>query len=157
MRHHLAVIYRPFLRLIRDRKKTVECRLGQAGVPPHGAMESGDLIWFKEANGPIRLVAVVRSVRFFCPLTPHEVDLIHKQYGQYILAPWSFWRAHRYANAATLAWLGEISELEPFQISKYDRRAWTVLGGPPVPIPKVEDVGSFVVDHDEVRRRIQEG
>lgn len=133
MRHHLAVIYRPFFKHILDHRKTIECRFGRARVPPHGVLEAGDLIWFKESGGPVRMVASVRSIRFFDALTPHMVDLIRARYDEHILAPRSFWRANRHAKMATLAWLDEICELEPFQIAKQDRRAWVVLDGPPLP------------------------
>lgn len=141
MRHHLAIIYRPLVRLILDGRKTIECRLGSAGVPPHGSLEAGDLIWFKEVGGPVRLVAIARSVRCFQSLSPHEVNLIRTRFDEQIQAPRSFWQAHRHAQAATLAWLGEICELEPFQIAKRDRRGWVVLDGPPVPCPKAAGRG----------------
>lgn len=157
MRHHLAIIYRPFFRLILDGRKTIECRLGRAGVPPHGCLEAGDLIWFKESGGPVRIVARARSVRCLHPLSPHEVDLIRTRFDEQIMAPRTFWRKHRHAPAATLAWLGEICELEPFRVAKQDRRAWVVLDGPPVPKPKVSGAERISVENDEPRNRKQEG
>ena len=119
--------------MILDGHKTIECRIGRVGIPPHGYLDVGDLIWFKEAGGLVRLVAVARSVRCFHPLSPHELDLIRDRFNEQILAPRAFWRMHRHAQVATLGWLGEICELKPFQVAKRDRRAWVVLDGPPVP------------------------
>ncbi len=136
MRHHLAIIYRPFFGLILNGRKTIECRLGRAGVLPHGVLATGDLIWFKESAGPVRMVATARSVRFFDSLTTHAIDLIRDRYDEHILAPRSFWRVNRHAQVATLAWLDEICEVGPFQVAQQDQRAWVVLDGPPVPESK---------------------
>lgn len=133
MRHHLAILYRPLLKAIIEGQKKIECRLGKMGHPPHEVLSAGDLIWLKEAGGPIRAVATARSVRSFPHLTRHKLDLIRRRWSSEICAPESFWRSGRDATAATLIWLGEVCPLEPFRIVKRDLRAWVVLAGPPVP------------------------
>ncbi len=133
MHHHLAVLYRPYVDEIIAGRKTVECRLGKMGFPPHGFLRAGDLIWFKEVSGPVRAVATARSVRCLAPLTPAMIDLIRREWNREIRAPAEFWESRRRAAAATLIWLGNVCSLRPFWIEKRNRRAWMVLDGPPIP------------------------
>jgi len=133
MWHHLAVFYRSCLDDIIAGLKTIECRLGQVNLPPHGDLDAGDLIWLKQVSGPVRAVVTARSVRRFDPLTPHLLKLIRRQWGQQIRAPLSFWKGHQSANLATLIWLTDVCTFKPFTIEKRDRRAWIILESPPVP------------------------
>ena len=133
MRHHLAILYATFLEDITAGRKTVECRFGKIGYPPHGLTEPGDLIWLKETSGPVRAIATARSVRCFQHLTPRMIDLLRREWNPEIRAPEAFWQSHRHATAATLIWLGHVCPLRPFWIEKSDRRAWVLLEGPPVP------------------------
>ena len=133
MQHHLAVLYRSYLDEIAEGRKTVECRLGRMGSPPHGFLRSGDLIWFKEISGPVRVVASARSVRCFRDLTPAMIELIRREWNREIRASAEFWDQRCHATAATLVWLGHVCPLRPFHIAKRNRRAWMVLGGPPIP------------------------
>jgi len=103
------------------------------GYTPHRALEPGDLIWLKESSGPVRAVATAGTVRCFDRLTPARVDWLRREFNDGIRAPASFWRRHRGARFATLAWLEDICALSPFWVVKHDRRAWVVLSGPPVP------------------------
>lgn len=133
VRHHLAVLYPAYLADILAGRKTVECRFGRTGLPPHGFLQAGDLIWFKEVSGPVRAVVRARSVRRLADLTPARVRLIRREWGRQIRAPEAFWQAHRGATAATLIWLGSVCPLRPFWVDKRDRRAWVVLADPPIP------------------------
>ena len=62
-RHHLAILKPPYLREILAGRKTIECRFGKIGNPPHRKLASSDLIWLKEVAGPVRGVVAVREVR----------------------------------------------------------------------------------------------
>ena len=133
MRHHLAILYRTYVDAILVGDKTIECRLNRMGSIPQGLVEPGDLIWFKESNGPVRAVAAARIVRRFEGLTPERVDWLRRRFNGGIGASASFWRRHRDARAGVLIWLDNVCALEPFWVRKRDRRAWVVLAAPPVP------------------------
>jgi len=133
MRHHLAILYRPYLEEIMCGSKRIECRLGKIGYPPHGLVGSGDLIWLKETNGPVRAVASVAAVQLFHPLTDDLLDWVRHEFGDQIRAPAAFWRAGVDATAATLIGFDFVCCLRPFRIVKRDRRAWVPLAGPPIP------------------------
>ena len=133
MRHHLAIVEGRYIDAILAGRKTIECRLGLIGSVPYGAVEAGDLIWFKEICGPVRGVASTQKVESFEALTPARVDWLRRTYNAQIGAPSSFWQAYQQARYATLVHLQEVCPLTPFRIQKRDRRAWVVLDEPPVP------------------------
>ena len=133
MRHHLAVLHRLHLNEILSGRKTVECRLGQIGYLPYGCVQGGDLIWLKEASGPVQAVASAAAVQTLQPLTPDLLDWVRRQFNDRIRAPAGFWHNGRRATAATLVWLEDVCPLRPFQVAKHDRRAWVPLAQPPVP------------------------
>jgi len=135
MQHHLAILLPRHLRLILSGHKTVECRLGQRSIPPHGFVDPDDIIWLKQSSGPIHGVARAERIRSYQDLDTATVQRLHRDYGQAICAEASFWRSHRYARYATLIWLEDVKPLPPFRIDKTDRRPWVVLPSPPVPHP----------------------
>lgn len=135
MHHHLAILYGSYLDEVVSGRKTVECRLGKMGYPPHGAVRPGDLIWFKETSGPVRVVASAQSIRCFRDVTPAMVETIRRQWGREIRASADFWQRGRQmgAEAVTLIWLGNVCPLRPFRVEKRNRRAWVVLAEAPAP------------------------
>jgi hypothetical protein len=133
MRHHLAVLYRTYVTQIIRGRKTVECRLGQMGYPPHGLIGPGDLVWLKEVSGPVRAAVRVEGVRSLPLAETRSLEQIRREWNDRILAPAEFWRAGRTASVATLIVFGQVCAFEPFRIRKTDRRAWVPLARPPVP------------------------
>jgi ASC-1-like (ASCH) protein len=133
MQHHLAILYRSYVDAILSGEKTIECRLSRMGNIPQALVQPGDLIWLKERCGPVRAVAAARVVRRFEHLTPDRVDWLRRRFNAGIAGPASFWYQHRSARVGVLIWLDNICPLEPFWVSKSDRRAWGVLAAPPVP------------------------
>lgn len=135
MQHHLAILLPRYLELVLSGRKTVECRLGQRSIPPHGFVDPDDIIWLKQSSGPIHGVAQAGRIRSYQGLDAATVQRLRRDYGQAICAEPRFWRAHRHARYATLIWLEDVKPLPPFRIDKTDRRPWVVLPGPPVPHP----------------------
>lgn len=133
MRHHLAVLYRAYVTQIIHGRKTVECRLGEMGYPPHGFVQVGDLVWLKDVSGPVRAVVRVKEVRSIPLGGRGALERVRREWNEKVLAPVSFWRARRQASVATLIELGDLCAFRPFRIIKSDRRDWVRLSHPPVP------------------------
>lgn len=131
--NHLAIIRARYLGDIITGRKTVECRLGKMGYPPHGQVQSGDIIWFKLPSGPVRALARVRRVRVFEALGAALLRRIRREWGARIRAPQAFWAKACHAKVATLIWLDHVCPLRPYRVGKSDRRAWVVLAKPPMP------------------------
>jgi hypothetical protein len=133
MMHHLAILYPVYVDEIIVGHKTVECRLGHEGYPPHGAVQAGDLLWLKDVSGPVRAVVSVREVQTIRLRDPDAVERIRQKWNGRILAPPEFWDTHRNAQVATLIVLGDLCAFKPFRVIKTDRRAWVSMSRPPVP------------------------
>ena len=134
IKHHLAILQRPYLDLIIAGKKTVECRLGKAIYPPHSQVCPGDLLWLKESCGPIHAVVQVAQAETFQLTGEASLEQIRQHWNDRILAPLEFWQLRYDANAATLITLNsKLCIFKPFQVIKKDRRAWVVLRQPPKP------------------------
>ncbi len=130
MRHHLAVLCATYLQLIREGTKTVECRLSRHAEPPYGVVESGDLLWLKEASGPVRAVAEVGKVQLIESVDRAALRRIRRQLDDRIQAEPAFWRIKHRAAYCTLIWLRDVQSVTPFRIVKTDSRAWVMLDGP---------------------------
>ncbi len=133
MRHHLATLYRTYLDQIVAGRKTVECRLGRPGFPPHGMVQPGDLIWLKEVSGPVRAAVSVTAVETAPLASPEVLEDVRQRWNDRVLAPPEFWTIRGPGRVATLIVLGDLCSFEPFSIQKADRRAWVPLGRPPIP------------------------
>lgn len=133
MRHHLAMLYGHYISEILAGRKTIECRFGTFGYPPHGMVAAGDLIWLKAVSGPVHAVASVSRVESIRPLTPERISWIRDNLNGQIGASDEFWGQKFGASMATLVWLSDVCAFQPFSIRKRDRRAWVVLAEPPIP------------------------
>lgn len=135
MQHHLAVLYRTFIDAILAGRKTVECRLGRWGRPPHGLVKMGDLIWLKQVSGPVRAAVRVAEVHTIPLVSATDLRLVQRDWNDRVGAPAAFWQRGRSASVATLIGLGDVCGFGPdgFKIIKRDRRAWVLLASPPVP------------------------
>ncbi len=133
MRHHLAILYPTYLKMIGNGIKTVECRLTRVPIPPYGVIEAGDLLWLKESSGPVRFVAEAARVQTLDALNEREVARIRRQLNHCIRAEPAFWQAKQFARYGTLIWLEDVQPIEPFRVVKTDRSPWVLLDAPPTP------------------------
>ena len=123
---HLAVFREPFLSLALNGPKTVESRFSRNRCAPFGEIGDGDIILLKEISGPIRGIALAKSVWFY-DLTIEPLDRLRDRFGDTICADDDFWKSRRAAAYATLIELAETTSLEPLSCDKRDRRGWVSL------------------------------
>jgi hypothetical protein len=62
---HIAVFREPFLSLALNGPKIVESRFSRNRCAPFGEIGDGDIILLKEISGPIRGIALAKSVWFY--------------------------------------------------------------------------------------------
>jgi hypothetical protein len=124
---HLAIMTGPYLDRLLDGTKTIESRFSRNRVAPFERVASGDVIFFKQAAGPITAVGLAGIV--------HHIDLgivpLHQvadQYGAAIApAEASFWSDRVGARYATLVTMLDVIRTDPVPVQKRDRRGWVVL------------------------------
>lgn len=103
---HVAVVQRPYDRLILGRTKRIESRFTKIDCPPFGCVRPGERIYFKRSGGPFFAVAEAACVLMVDRLTPAKVDELVARYNRWICGEAGFWRVKRkQVRYATLIWL----------------------------------------------------
>lgn len=126
---HVAVLYKPYLDLIRSGRKSVECRLTRQARAPYNGIEPGDRIYFKQSAGPFALTAVADQVLFEENLTPERIGAIQRDYNHLICGEADYWSSRRNARFLTLIWLRELAEVDRGpMIRPLQGAAWATLG-----------------------------
>lgn len=125
---HVAVLLKPYLDLILEGTKTIECRLTQQALAPFEQIDPGERIYFKQSSGPYRAMAVADEVLFECDLTPNRVRDLERDYNEFIRGEKHFWQLKRNSRFLTLIWLREVQPIEVGpDIPPLQGRAWAVL------------------------------
>jgi len=125
-RSHIAILKRPYLELILNGSKRLECRLTRVGCAPFGQIASGEKILLKESAGAVRGEARAAKVLFFEGLTPQGVERIYREHNQAILGAEDFWQGRRDCRYCSLIWLTDVRPVEPYRIKTAGRRGWIV-------------------------------
>ena len=124
---HLAVMTGQYLDRLLDGTKTIESRFTRNRIAPFQQVASGDIIFFKQAAGPITAAGLAGTVQ--------DLDLgivplwqLADQYGAAIApADASFWADRAAARYATLVTMVDVVKTQPVPVQKRDRRGWVVL------------------------------
>ncbi len=130
MTKHLAIFTKTYADLIIKGHKTIESRFSKAKLVPFGVIHSGDLVYMKLSGEDMVGQFKVNKVISFDGLTPEDIEVIKREYGQEIAADESFWQGKKDAKYGTLIFIGELNQFitSPIRFSKSDRRGWVVLG-----------------------------
>lgn len=139
---HLAVMREPWLSHIMAGRKTIESRFSRALVPPHGVVETGDVLLFKRAAGPVCAMARVADVDFH-DLAHDGLDAIRARFATALCADNdAFWSDRNDARYATLMHLSDVRPVSDLYVNKRDRRGWVVLeDGPHIHADQLQLVG----------------
>jgi ASC-1-like (ASCH) protein len=108
MAHHVAILLRPYLRLILSGRKTVESRLTRTARPPFKRIAPDDVIYFKVSGGPFLAMATAARVEFHEALTPAKIDALYTRLNHAICGTPEHWQAKRQARYATFIWLRDV-------------------------------------------------
>jgi ASC-1-like (ASCH) protein len=123
---HLAVLYKEYLDLILEGKKTIESRFSKVKTAPFRTIDRGDRILLKESGGPVRGEATVKDVKYYDGLTPEKIEEIVSSFNDGLQIRESFLQQKIDSKYATLIFLENVSEVPPYYVKKTDRRGWIV-------------------------------
>lgn len=130
MATHVAILLRPYLKMILDGRKTIESRLTVRPLPPYRRIAPGDTIYFKASAGPYLARAQAGRVEFFEGLTAAQVRHIHRQHNHAICGTPEFWRRKENSRYGTLVWLTNIRATHHGPVLAAScGPAWFVLAG----------------------------
>lgn len=124
MRIHIAILKRPYLNMILDGRKQLECRLTRTKCPPFKQISAGEKVLLKESGGPIRGEAIVKSVQFFDDLSPSDVETLHQEYNDQILGAIEYWQSRKNCRCCSLIWLKKVKKIPPYRVKTKGMRAW---------------------------------
>lgn len=81
---HLAIMKKSWglTDKILDGRKKIESRWYSLRCRPWEAIKEGEVVYFKDSGGPVRIKAEVSRVRQFADLAPRQVREILDEYGQ---------------------------------------------------------------------------
>ncbi len=123
---HLAVMSEPFLGYMLEGKKAIESRFSNHKIAPYGSIKAGDLVFLKQASGPVVAYFQASKVEFV-ELHSAALHRIQQAYGTAICAGETFWRQQEGRRYATLIAIEGLQPLRPLRIEKRDRRGWVRL------------------------------
>ncbi len=128
MKTHLAILYKRYLDLILDGKKTIEARFSKVKSPPYGIVSKGDKILLKETGGPIKGEATAKEVKYYTDLTPEKIMKIIEEHKEGLMIKEDFLDTKINSKYLTLIFLSNVKKYIPeIPFVKKDRRAWVVL------------------------------
>lgn len=130
MPSHLAVVLPRYMESILAGRKVVEVRLSVNRCAPYGKVAAGDVVYFKERGGAVRVRAVVSRVEEFEGLTPRRVRGLARRYsGPADARGAAYWRVKERARYGTMVWLGMVREVARVPVPRRLYGAAWVVGG----------------------------
>ena len=105
---HVAILLRPYIRLILSGRKTIESRLTRTSRAPYRAIEPGERIFFKASSGPYMATAVADAIEFHDKLTPGKVHDLRRRLNDRVCGDGRFWRFKRDSRYATFITLRDV-------------------------------------------------
>ena len=152
---HIAVLLKPYMDLVLQGKKTVECRLTKDARDPFENIEAGERIYFKLSAGPFAATAVAEHVMFESNLTPGRVQEIRRNYNELICGDATYWKWKRDAKYCTLLWLKDVTPIDNGpKIRPLQGVAWLTLEEEPA-WRKLEPEAKQPLLHDGLRAKPQ--
>lgn len=128
---HLAILTQPYLDKIISKDKTIESRFSKPRIAPFQRVQKGDVIFLKQAAGPLLAITLVSEVRFFGPLEEGEIENIFEEYRDGLALEQDFTETKLDSKYGTLIFLSSVTAIQPIPVAKTDRRAWIVLSSEP--------------------------
>lgn len=126
MKVHLAILYKDYLNLILEEKKTMEARFSKVKGIPFGKVNKGDKILLKETGGPVRGEAIVKDVKYFENLTQSKIIEIVNLYREELQIQDDFLQQKIDSKYLTLIFLENVIKVSPYHVNKKDRRGWVL-------------------------------
>ena len=124
---HVAILKRPYLKLILAGQKTVESRLTRTAQPPFGCIEPGERIFLKASSGPFMATAIAGKIEQHDKLEPYDILRLRVLHDKAVCGDDAYWEMKRDSRFAVFV---ELTQVEPIEAGpKYPKsmRAWHVV------------------------------
>jgi len=124
---HVAILKRPYLKLILSGRKTVESRLTRTAQPPYQAIEAGERIFFKVSSGPFMATAIAGTIEQHDQLEPYDILRLRARHNRAVCGNDDYWELKCNSRFAVFVQLMEVEPIEVGPVYPKSMRAWHVL------------------------------
>ena len=144
---HVAILKRPYLKLILSGDKTVESRLMRTAQPPYRAIEPGDRIFLKASSGPFMATALAGEIEQHQSLEPYDIQRLRMRHNRAVCGNDDYWELKRNSRFAVFVHLKQVEPIEAGPIYPKSMRAWHVLDDSLSPLMDIPLTGGAIRNH----------
>ncbi len=141
---HVAILKRPYLKLILSGQKTVESRLTRTTQPPYDAIKPGDRIFLKASAGPFMATALAGNIDQHRDLSSAAIKRLRKQYDKAVCGNDDYWQLKRDSRFAVFVELMRVEPIDVGPVYPKSMRAWHVVDDKLSPIMDVTLTGGAI-------------
>ena len=124
---HVAILKRPYLKLILDGKKTIESRLTRNSPPPFDTINTGERIFLKASSGPFMATALAGRIEQYRDLQPSGILRLRVKYDRDVCGNDEYWDMKRDSRFAVFVELRQVEPIEVGPVYPKSMRAWHVV------------------------------
>lgn len=124
---HVAILKRPYLKLILAGQKTVESRLTRTAQPPFGCIQPGERIFLKASSGPFMATAIAGKVEQHDKLEPYDILRLRLLHDKAVCGDDAYWELKRDSRFAVFVELTHVEPIEVGPVYPKSMRAWHVV------------------------------
>ncbi len=124
---HVAILKRPYLKLILSGHKTVESRLTRNAPPPYNVIATGERIFLKASSGPFMATALAGNIEQHSNLNPTDIKKLRKRLDKAVCGNDEYWQLKRESRFAVFVSLMQVEPIEVGPVYPKSMRAWHVV------------------------------
>ncbi len=124
---HVAILKRPYVRLILEGKKTVESRLMRSAQPPYRAIETGERLFIKASSGPFMATAIAGPVEQHEGLVPNDIHKLRRRHNRAVCGDDAYWVLKESSRFAVFIHLNDVEPIDVGPRYVKSMRAWHVV------------------------------
>lgn len=124
---HVAILKRPYVRLILSGEKTVESRLTRTAQPPLRTITTGERIFIKASSGPFMATALAGQIDQHEALELRDVLELRDRYNNAVCGNDEYWEVKKHSRFGVFIHLQQVEPIEVGPVYPKSMRAWHVL------------------------------
>lgn len=124
---HVAILKKPYVKLILSGQKTIESRLTRTAQPPFRAIQTGERLFIKASSGPFMATALAGLIEQHQGLEPRDIQRLNRRHNRAVCGDPAYWELKSQSRFAVFI---HLEQVEPIDVGpKYVKsmRAWHVL------------------------------
>jgi len=144
---HVAILKRPYLKLILEGQKTVESRLMRTALPPYRTIKTGQRIFLKASSGPFMATALAGKIEQHDGLEPYDILRLRALHDRAVCGNDDYWEMKQNSRYAVFVHLNQIEPIEVGPAYPKSMRAWHVLDDSLSPLKDIPLTGGAIRNH----------